>query len=188
MQIQKLLNIQNLRAFSNQKARATALVLLAAIGGLVAQANSGNHSANDPKSGTIVQKSKPKWYQIGKASWYGHQFQGRKTASGEAFDFHMLTCAHRTLPIGTLLRVTNLGNRRSIMVRVNDRGPVPEARIIDLSYAAARSLGFNSQGQAHVKLEKVEGAEAAQLNWPNLGYSNPNYSNSASSNTLSFGR
>ena len=118
---------------------------------------------------SLARKVKPKWYEIGKASWYGHQFQGRKTASGEAFDFHMLTCAHRTLPIGTLLRVTNLSNRRSIMVRVNDRGPVPIGLIIDLSFAAARSLGFNGRGNAHVKLERVDGAEAAQLNWPNLG-------------------
>jgi rare lipoprotein A len=106
--------------------------------------------------------------QIGKASWYGRRFQGRRTASGEAFDLNMLTCAHRTLPIGTLLRVTNLSNRRAIMVRVNDRGPVPTGLIVDLSYAAARSLGFNHSGNAHVRLEKVEGAEAAQLDWPEL--------------------
>jgi rare lipoprotein A len=81
----------------------------------------------------------------------------------------MLTCAHRTLPIGTLLRVTNLSNRKSIMVRVNDRGPVPAGLIVDLSYGAARSLGFVKRGNAHVRLDKVDGAEAAQLNWPNLG-------------------
>jgi rare lipoprotein A len=106
--------------------------------------------------------------QIGKASWYGRRFQGHRTASGEAFDFNMLTCAHRTLPIGTLLRVTNLGNRRSVMVRVNDRGPVPSGLIVDLSYGAARTLGFNRKGNARVRLEKVEGAEAAQLDWPEL--------------------
>jgi rare lipoprotein A len=106
--------------------------------------------------------------QIGKASWYGRQFQGHRTASGEAFDLNMLTCAHRTLPIGSLLRVTNLSNRRSIMVRVNDRGPVPSGVIVDLSYGAARSLGFSRRGSAHVRLERVEGAEAAQLDWPEL--------------------
>jgi rare lipoprotein A len=109
-----------------------------------------------------------KWAQIGKASWYGRRFQGHRTASGEAFDLNMLTCAHRTLPIGTLLRVTNLSNRRSIMVRVNDRGPVPAGVIVDLSFAAARSLGFNKRGNAHVRLDRVDGAEAAQLNWPEL--------------------
>jgi peptidoglycan lytic transglycosylase len=110
-----------------------------------------------------------KWYQIGKASWYGRRFQGHRTASGEAFDLNMLTCAHRTLPIGTLLRVTNLSNSRSIMVRVNDRGPIPGNLIVDLSYAAARSLGFAGKGNARVRLDKVQGSEAAQLNWPNLG-------------------
>jgi len=142
---------------------AAALALLVTVAGVTAQAttDSSPHSDHVPKVG--------KWYQIGKASWYGRRFQGHRTASGEAFDLNMLTCAHRTLPIGTLLRVTNLGNRRSIMVRVNDRGPVPTGLIIDLSYAAARSLGFNGRGRAHVRLDKVDGAEAAQLNWPNLG-------------------
>jgi len=109
--------------------------------------------------------------QTGKASWYGRKFQGHRTASGEAFDLNMLTCAHRTLPIGTLLRVTNLGNRRSIMVRVNDRGPVQKGLIVDLSYAAARSLGVNGKGTMRVSLEKIDGAEAAQLNWPDIGKS-----------------
>jgi rare lipoprotein A len=143
---------------------AAALALLVTVAGVATQAtaDSSPHSDHSPKVS--------KWYQIGKASWYGRRFQGHRTASGEAFDLNMLTCAHRTLPIGTLLRVTNLGNRRSIMVRVNDRGPVPTGLIVDLSYGAARSLGFSGRGNAHVRLEKVDGAEAAQLNWPNLGW------------------
>jgi rare lipoprotein A len=137
-------------------------MLLVTVAGSTAQGTGASHAKSDlaPKA--------HKWMQIGKASWYGRRFQGHRTASGEAFDLNMLTCAHRTLPIGTLLRVTNLGNRRSIMVRVNDRGPVPTGLIVDLSYAAARSLGFNHNGNAHVRLEKVEGAEAAQLDWPEL--------------------
>ena len=142
---------------------AAALALLVTVAGATAQATSDSSAHSDH-----VQKA-GKWYQIGKASWYGRRFQGHRTASGEAFDLNMLTCAHRTLPIGTLLRVTNLGNRRSVMVRVNDRGPVPHGLIVDLSYAAARSLGFSGRGNAHVRLDRVEGAEAAQLNWPNLG-------------------
>jgi rare lipoprotein A len=110
-----------------------------------------------------------KWVQLGKASWYGRRFQGHKTASGEAFDLNMLTCAHRTLPIGTLVRVTNLFNRRSVIVRVNDRGPVPAGLIVDLSYRAAKALEFNGRGSLRVRLEKVEGSEAAQLNWPDIG-------------------
>jgi rare lipoprotein A len=142
---------------------AAALALLVTVGSVAAQATGDSQAHSDHAAKTT------KWYQIGKASWYGRRFQGHRTASGEAFDLNMLTCAHRTLPIGTLLRVTNLGNRRSIMVRVNDRGPVPTGLIVDLSYAAARSLGFNGKGRARVRLDKMEGAEAAQLNWPNLG-------------------
>ena len=143
---------------------AAALALLVTVAGATAQNTEGSHTNGEPHA-----PNAHKWIQVGKASWYGRRFQGHRTASGEAFDLHMLTCAHRTLPIGTLLRVTNLGNRRAIMVRVNDRGPVPSGLIVDLSYAAARSLGFNGRGNAHVRLEKVEGAEAAQLNWPDLG-------------------
>jgi rare lipoprotein A len=138
-------------------------MLLVTVAGATAQGTESSHAKSDahaPKA--------HKWTQVGKASWYGRRFQGHRTASGEAFDLNMLTCAHRTLPIGTLLRVTNISNRRSIMVRVNDRGPVPAGLILDLSYAAARSLGFNGRGSARVRLEKVEGAEAAQLDWPEL--------------------
>jgi len=147
---------------------AAALLLLVTVSGTTAQAAAGSQAhghAQPRKSGH--------WMQEGKASWYGHRFQGHRTASGEAFDLNMLTCAHRTLPIGTLLRVTNLGNKRAIMVRVNDRGPLEPGLILDLSYAAARSLGFNGKGMARVRLEKVEGAETAQLNWPELGLPQP---------------
>jgi rare lipoprotein A len=98
--------------------------------------------------------AKPRrWYQVGVASWYGSHFQGRTTAAGERFDMNMMTCAHPTLPMGTWLRVTNLKNRRTTFVRVNDRGPVLEGRIVDLSYAAARSLGLTGVGK--VKLEAI---------------------------------
>ena len=142
----------------------------AALAVLVTVAGVSSHAAVSPNvsSGTLGPKMQ-KWMQVGKASWYGRRFQGHRTASGEAFDLNILTCAHRTLPIGTLLKITNLGNSRSIMVRVNDRGPLQKGLIVDLSYAAARSLGFGGKGLARVRLEKVEGAEAAQLNWPNLG-------------------
>jgi rare lipoprotein A len=141
---------------------AAALVLLITVAGSTAQGTEASHAKSDHAPKTH------KWMQVGKASWYGRGFQGHRTASGEAFDLNMFTCAHRTLPIGTLLRVTNLGTRRSVMVRVNDRGPVPTGLIVDLSYGAARSLGFNRRGNARVRLEKVEGAEAAQLDWPEL--------------------
>jgi rare lipoprotein A len=107
------------------------------------------------------------WYQIGRASWYGDDFQGQKTASGEDFDENELTCAHRSLPLGSLIRVTNLRNHKTIVVRVNDRGPMPESRVIDLSYAAARFLGFSSRGTAPVRLDLVNAkTELAQLSFP----------------------
>jgi rare lipoprotein A len=99
--------------------------------------------------------SKP--YQIGKASWYGKQFHGRTTASGEPYDMFQFTAAHRQLPLGTWVKVTNLHNGRWVMVRVNDRGPVPESRIIDLSYGAAEMLfDAKDRGLLKVRLDIVQ--------------------------------
>jgi rare lipoprotein A len=93
--------------------------------------------------------------QTGTATWYGKQFHGRRTASGERYDMHALTAAHRTFPLGTCVRVTALGGARSVIVRINDRGPFVRGRIIDLSYAAAQALGIGSVGKALVTLERV---------------------------------
>lgn len=112
------------------------------------------------------------WYQFGRASWYGQDFQGQPTASGEAYDMLAMTCAHRNLPLGALVKVTNLRNHRSVIVRVNDRGPVPQTRVVDLSYGAARILGFSHRGLASVRLDLVDlkptRAEIAQLTYPQL--------------------
>lgn len=91
----------------------------------------------------------------GTASWYGLPFHGRKTANGETYDMNGLTCAHRTLPFGTVLLVTNLGNNRSVTVRVTDRGPFISGRIIDLSRGAAAALGMLDTGTAQVSLKVV---------------------------------
>ncbi len=98
------------------------------------------------------------YVQQGVASWYGEQFQGRPTSSGEPFDMHELSAAHRTLPIPSWVRVTNLDNGRVLVVRVNDRGPFsdPDRRIIDVSYAAAVALGMDAAGTANVRVEAVE--------------------------------
>lgn len=88
--------------------------------------------------------------QTGMASWYGPKFHGRRTASGEVFNMYQLTAAHRTLPLGSWVHVTNLENGQSIQVRVNDRGPFVRGRIIDLSYAAARTIGMVKQGVVRV--------------------------------------
>jgi rare lipoprotein A len=107
------------------------------------------------------------WYQFGVASWYGRFFQGKTTASGQPYDENAMTCAHRSLPLGSVLRVTNLRNNKSVVVRVNDRGPMPENRVIDLSYAAANTLGFSNRGIAPVKVELLAApTEVAQLNPP----------------------
>jgi peptidoglycan lytic transglycosylase len=99
-------------------------------------------------------------YQIGKASWYGGFFQGRATASGEDYDMYDFTAAHRELPLGTFVKVTNLSNLRSVIVRINDRGPVTPGRIIDLSYSAARSLRMGSKGLQRVRIDIVEPGNA----------------------------
>lgn len=121
-------------------------------------------AASDPapvaKESATQSGHKPKahhWYQIGQASWYGNRFQGHTTANGESFNMYALTCAHRSLPLGSWIRVTNLRNHKSIFVRVNDRGPMPDDRIVDLSYAAARAVGIH--GLAKVKLEPVRGGD-----------------------------
>ena len=92
------------------------------------------------------------WTQTGLASWYGEPFHGRQTASGEVYDMNELTCAHRTLPFGTRLRVENLENGRAVTVRVNDRGPFVDGRILDVSRKAAQELGIIGPGKARVRL------------------------------------
>jgi len=94
--------------------------------------------------------------ETGLASWYGREFQGRKTTSGEEFDMNGVSAAHRTLPLGTIIRVTNLDNFKSIQLRVNDRGPFVRDRILEVSYGAARELGFVAQGITRVNLETFE--------------------------------
>jgi rare lipoprotein A len=96
------------------------------------------------------------WFQFGRASWYGHALQGLPTANGEAYDMNAMTCAHRTLPLGSLVRVTNLRNHRSLVVRVNDRGPMIESRVVDLSYGAAKRLGFSHRGTVRVRLDLID--------------------------------
>lgn len=93
--------------------------------------------------------------QQGIASWYGTQFHGKKTSSGEEFDMYQYSAAHKILPIPSYIRVTNLANNKSMVVRVNDRGPFVGARVLDLSYAAARKLDFASAGTTPVKIESL---------------------------------
>lgn len=105
-----------------------------------------------------VMESAGGYQATGLASWYGSKFHGRLTSSGEPFDMFALTAAHRSLPLPTYLRVTNLHNGRTTVVRVNDRGPFHADRLIDLSYAGAVKLGFANHGTARVRIEVIEDA------------------------------
>lgn len=140
-------------------------ILLACVG---APSSTGN--AEPPAKSQPQAPPAQHWFQTGRASWYGKFFQGQQTASGESFDMNAMTCAHRSLPMGSLVKVTNLRNHRSVVVRVNDRGPVPTNRIIDLSYAAARFLGFGSRGTAPVRLELLtDNSQVARVSFPQTG-------------------
>jgi rare lipoprotein A len=120
---------------------------------------SSDYLSSHPTSKPDVAQKKPvksvKVSEVGKASWYGEDFDGKPTASGEPYDMYELTAAHRTLPLGTWVKVTNLRNHRWVVVRINDRGPVPTDRIIDLSYSAARMLNMSAQGLARVRVDIV---------------------------------
>jgi rare lipoprotein A len=102
-----------------------------------------------------IEKRETKAVQYGVASWYGKDFHGKPTSSGEIYDMYQLTCAHNTLPLGTLVMVTNLENGKSAELKVNDRGPFVKERIIDLSYAGAQILGIYEKGTANVKVEVI---------------------------------
>jgi rare lipoprotein A len=113
-----------------------------------------------------VNKTKP--YQVGTASWYGKNFQGKETASGEPYDMYDMTAAHLTLPMGSYVKVTNLRNGKAVIVRVNDRGPIVPGRIIDLSYGAAQALQMKAHGLQRVRLDLVD-VTVAKASQPKSG-------------------
>jgi rare lipoprotein A len=94
-------------------------------------------------------------YQVGTASWYGENFEGKETASGEKYNMHDMTAAHLALPMGSYVKVTNLRNGKAVVVRINDRGPIVPGRIIDLSYGAAQALQIKARGLQRVRLDLV---------------------------------
>lgn len=99
---------------------------------------------------------------VGEASWYGSRYQGKSTASGEPFDMNALTAAHKRLPFGTMVKVTNLANKLSLVVRINDRGPYKRGRIIDLSRRGADLLGFEHLGTAKVRVTVLRTKQSVQ--------------------------
>lgn len=160
----------------------TALLLLAACstvgGGIYDRGGSGAPSGRYPNDGELptgdqgverkvgkpykiagewyYPKEDPTYDEVGLASWYGKDFHGKKTANGEYFNMNALTAAHKTLPLPTFVKVTNLSNGRSIILRVNDRGPFVGDRIIDVSRRGAQLLGFQKQGVTRVRIQAVD--------------------------------
>lgn len=124
------------------------LIALSAVLLLTGCLHRRRHRVSVPGGGAITKDG-----MEGLASWYGHPYHGRPTASGEIYNMYAMTAAHRTLPFGTMVRVHDLDNGKSVNVRINDRGPFIPGRIIDLSYAAAEDLNMVGPGSAHVQLE-----------------------------------
>lgn len=143
-------------------AMALAFLLPACAGvDTTASAQSAQYGAGAPyriEGRVYSPRGEPGYERTGVASWYGRGFHGRPTANGERFDMHAMTAAHPTLPLSTLVRVTNLDNGSSIAVRINDRGPYARGRIIDLSQAGARALGFEGRGTARVRVTVIAAA------------------------------
>lgn len=148
------------------------VVSIVSLGATAAQrptsSESSSTQANSKQAVVVPAKlvSKPKAvkpYQVGTASWYGSYFQGKPTASGEPYNMYDMTAAHMNLPLGTMVKVTNLRNGRSVVLRVNDRGPVVDGRIIDVSYNAAKALDFKARGLQRVRLDIVRPELVASL-------------------------
>ncbi|MGE5515034.1 MAG: septal ring lytic transglycosylase RlpA family protein [Bacteroidota bacterium] len=131
----------------------------------------GSYRVGDPyRINGVLYTPRQDWDydEQGRASWYGAPFHGRQTANGEIYDQNGLTAAHQTLPLPSVVRVTNLDNGRSLILRVNDRGPFVGGRIIDVSRRAAQLLKFHRQGTTHVRvevLEKESRQAAAEVGW-----------------------
>lgn len=132
------------------------LIMGCAVAGLIAlspKTEARSSGSNGPPPASVVPGEK---METGLASWYGEEFQGYTTASGETFDLNELSAAHPTLPFGTTISVTNLNNNKKILLRVNDRGPRIGRRLIDVSWAAARRLGFLESGTTRVLVQVVD--------------------------------
>ena len=136
------------------------MIVLAIVGLRAAQGPNSSEASSAPtrpiQPEIRKQTAKHKPYQVGTASWYGEYFDGKPTASGEDYDMYDMTAAHPTLPLGSYVKVTNLHNGRAVVVKVNDRGPIVQGRIIDLSYGAAQVLEFEHRGLQKVRLDLVK--------------------------------
>jgi rare lipoprotein A len=153
--------------------RLTLIIACALLAGCAATQPAPSASTPEPRPGPNQYEVFGKTYEImddnlgyleiGIASWYGKKFHGRLTAMGDIYDMYAMTAAHKSLPLPTVVKVTNLDNGRSVRLRVNDRGPFHDDRLIDLSYGAARALGFENKGTAPVVVEALD-----EINHPAL--------------------
>ncbi len=137
------------------------LFLIACLCAFQLSGNTPGHTHSDLLSDLFSTSSAA---EVGKCGYYADSFQGRPTSSGEKYDKNLLTCSHKTLPFGTKVRVTRLDNKKSVVVRVNDRGPFIEGYIVDVSRAAAEELDLIRKGTAQVRVEIVESAESGRVN------------------------
>ena len=144
------------------------LVMGCAVAGLIALSPGSEARPPDLPVALPVHRHVPKG-EIGLASWYGIERQGKPTASGELFDKDRLTAAHRKLPLGTTVRVTNLKNLEATLLRINDRGPGIPGRVIDVSWAAAKQLGFLEAGLTRVEIEVVSYPKGCMGQMPSTG-------------------
>ncbi|MCY0389716.1 septal ring lytic transglycosylase RlpA family protein [Robbsia sp. Bb-Pol-6] len=162
---------QDRAACNSPEAQASAAALLAAAGephpaagndADTLNADARNGRADEQRSASVSDKAPDvsDFRQAGSASWYGNGFHGRKTASGERYDMNEMTAAHRFLPLFSYVRVTNALNHRSVVVKINDRGPFHSRRILDLSYAAAQALGMGHRGTEQVSIKGLSANEA----------------------------
>jgi rare lipoprotein A (peptidoglycan hydrolase) len=157
---------------------AHGLAIAALIVGLGAAQGPNSSEASSAPSNTapkpeIRKSGKAQPYQIGTASWYGEDFDGKPTASGEDYDMYDMTAAHPTLPLGSYVKVTNLHNGRAVVVKVNDRGPIVPGRIIDLSFGAAQALQFEHRGLQRVRLDLVKPRTQHQAVYETVAYNHP---------------
>jgi rare lipoprotein A (peptidoglycan hydrolase) len=136
-----------------------------------ATSSPGSLAQTKPKTSPQIRKNPA--YQVGTASWYGEDFVGKPTASGEDYDMYDMTAAHPTLPLGSYVRVTNLHNGKAVVVKVNDRGPVVPGRIIDLSFGAARALQFEHRGLQKVRLDLVKPRTDHRPAYQTVAYNHP---------------
>lgn len=154
----------NSAAIANKPSAITALSITETAGSRVKSQNipARVEIENKPEPGIIdrlsavASEAVRKFSQTGMASWYGRQFHGRKTASGDTFDMYAMTAAHRSLPLNCYIRVTNKDNGKSVVVKVNDRGPFHGNRVLDLSYGAANKLGITGRGTGNVTIERID--------------------------------